>query len=202
MNGAYVRTMSKNIVVILGHPAKKRITFCEALANAYVTGARNAGHEVHLIKLSDMRFDPILHEGFHGVQDPESEIQQAQNLMLMASHWVIIYPLWQLMVPALLKGFLERALTQKFASDVSDNQASAKDQMEGKTARIIQTMGMPNIIYRLYFKEHGAKALKSTLQFIGVKPVGITYCGQAENPNDGRRQNYIKKARYLGSIGN
>ncbi len=191
----------KSIVVILGHPARKRISFCEALANAYVAGAKDAGHRVNLVKLSDLEFDPILHEGFQGIQNLETDIQKAQDLMLEASHWVIVYPLWQFMIPALLKGFLERVLTKKFAFDLYDSHVKARDAIKGKTARIIQTMGMPNFAYRWVCRSHGAKALKNVLYFIGIHPVEITYCGQAENPNERRRQSYLKKAHKYGRLG-
>lgn len=36
--------MSKRILVILGHPAKE--SFCAALADSYVEGAKTAGNEV------------------------------------------------------------------------------------------------------------------------------------------------------------
>lgn len=191
----------KSIVVILGHPARKRVSFCEALAAAYVTGAKETGHQVNLIKLSDLQFDPILHEGFQGIQDLEADIQKAQDLMLEASHWVIVYPLWQFMIPALLKGFLERVLTKKFAFDLYDSHVKARDATKGKSARIIQTMGMPNFAYRWVCRSHGAKALKNVLRFIGIRPVEVTYCGQAENPNDERRQAYLERIRHYGQLG-
>jgi len=51
------------VTVIVGHA--RRDTFCEALGEAYRSGAKAAGHEVEFFVLSRMRFDPILHEGFN-----------------------------------------------------------------------------------------------------------------------------------------
>ena len=39
------------ILIILGHPAKKRQSLSEALANAYKEGAIESGHEVRLYKV-------------------------------------------------------------------------------------------------------------------------------------------------------
>ena len=39
-------------------------SYAEALARAYVDGAKTAGHEVRLFRLRDLRFDPILHGAF------------------------------------------------------------------------------------------------------------------------------------------
>ncbi len=38
--------MAKHIVIIQGHPDRSPERFCRALASAYETGARTAGHEV------------------------------------------------------------------------------------------------------------------------------------------------------------
>ena len=105
----------KKILIILGHPAKERQSFCESLALAYKEHAVQSGHDVKFIKIADLKFDPILHEGHMGELPPDSEIVAVQERMAWADHWVIVYPLWQFMIPALLKGFFERTLTRGFA---------------------------------------------------------------------------------------
>lgn len=52
----------RRILVIDGHPDVG--SYCAALAHAYVEGAGASGHEVRLLRLRDMRFDPVLHGGF------------------------------------------------------------------------------------------------------------------------------------------
>ena len=105
----------KKILVILGHPAHARKSFCEALAESYMAGAREAGHSIDFIKISDLSFDPILHEGYKVEQAVEPDILVVRSKMLTADHFVIVYPLWQFSVPALLKGFCERTLALGFA---------------------------------------------------------------------------------------
>lgn len=41
--------MSKRVLVVLGHPSTD--SFCGALAGAYVEAAKNAGHDVRLLRL-------------------------------------------------------------------------------------------------------------------------------------------------------
>src|ERR1035438_5649049 len=101
-----------NILIILGHPARKRQSLSEALANAYKEGAIESGHEVCLSKVADKQFDPILHEGYGEEQAAEPDIIEAQEKIRWADHLVFVYPLWEYMIPALLKGFLERTLTR------------------------------------------------------------------------------------------
>lgn len=192
--------MTKRILIILGHPAHQRQSFCEALALAYRQGAQAAGHEVHLVRLAELRFDPILHEGYAADQPTEPDIADAQDKVRRAEHLVFVYPLWGYMIPALLKGFFERTFTSGFAYAVKSSNPLKAGLLNGKSARLIQTMGMPGFVYRLLFMAHGAKALKSMLGFCGIAPVRITYFGMIDE-GDARRKTYLEKAGSLGRAG-
>lgn len=188
--------MKRRILILIGNPARKRISFCEALGRAYAEGAKEGGHTVRLIKIADLSFDPILHEGYHGQQEAEQDILLLRQYMLECDHWVIVYPLWQFMIPALLKGFFERCLTQGFAYDLSG--AKAIPLLKGKSARLVQTMGMPAFAYKWIFGRHAIKSLISILHFIGLGSIRTTYCGLVENPSDKRREGYLLEMRALG----
>ena len=189
---------NKNILIILANPARERKSFGEVLALAYQKEAEAAGYHTELIKLASLKFDPILHEGYAKEQILEPDILSCQKNMLEADHWVIIYPLWQFMVPALLKGFLERTLISGPPNRLTD---PLIHPLKKKTIRLIQTMGMPEIVYRLYFFQHGAKALKSIFGFIGFHSIRMSYCGLIEGENRNRRARYIKRIERLGSLG-
>lgn len=191
----------KNILIILGHPARERNSFCETLARTYEAVAKEVGHSVEFIKIADLTFDPILHEGYVGEQHQEPDIADTQQKLLGAEHLVIVYPMWQFMIPALLKGFLERTLTKGFAYNFKKNMPLQKKLINIKSARIIQTMAMPNFIYRLLARQHGAKALKALLSFCGIAPVRTTYCGLSEELSPKNRGHYIKTVTNLGRSG-
>ncbi len=189
----------KKILVILGHPARARKSFCEALAESYIEGAKQAGHTIDLIKISDLSFDPILHEGYKGEQVAEPDILTARSKILAADHFVIVYPLWQFSIPALLKGFCERTLTLGFAYDLQGKKAVLP--LKGKSVRLIQTMGMPGFAYRWIFREYGEKSFRAMLRFIGMKPIRVTYCGLAESLDENRRSRYLMNVKRLGLEG-
>jgi NAD(P)H dehydrogenase (quinone) len=192
--------MTKRILIILGHPAHERQSFCEALAAAYRDAAVQAGHDVTLIKIADLKFDPVLHEGYQGNQPPEPDIADAQEKVRRAEHLVIVYPMWEYMIPALLKGFFERTFTPGFAYALKSRNPRRNGLLGGKSVRLIQTTGMATIMYRLFFMAHGAKAFKDMLRFCGIAPVRITYFGMIEG-SDRRRKRYLEKARALGRSG-
>lgn len=192
--------MSKRILIILGHPSRERHSFCEALAEAYAEGAREAGHEVERIHIAALTFDPILHEGYQGQQAPESAIADAREKIRRAEHLVFVYPLWMFMIPALLKGFLERTFTEGFAYTMKARNPLRCGLLHGKSVRLMQTSGMPGFFYRLWFRAHGAKSLRDMLQFAGITPVRITCFGMIEN-GDARRKSYLNEAKALGRKG-
>ena len=94
--------MNKRILVILGHPVKDSL--CGALAESYANGAKSAGNEVRFISLSDLSFDPILHNGYAKVQEFEPDLVYAKETITWAEHIVFSYPIWWGAMPALLKG--------------------------------------------------------------------------------------------------
>jgi NAD(P)H dehydrogenase (quinone) len=192
--------MKKRILIILGHPAKARQSFSEALAAAYQNGALSMGNEVQLVSIARLNFDPILHEGYQGDQPPELDISDAQQKIRWAEHIVFIYPMWGYMIPALLKGFFERTFTQGFAYAEKSTNPLMSGLLGGKSARIIQTMGMPSLLYRLHFKAHGAKALRDILKFCSIAPIHISYFGSIDESED-KRKTYLEKTQALGRAG-
>jgi Putative NADPH-quinone reductase (modulator of drug activity B) len=95
--------MSKRVLVILGHPGTH--SFCSALADSYIAAAKDASHDVRVMRLGDLRFDPVLREGYQQVQALEPDLLQAQANIHWAEHLVLVYPIWWGGIPALLKGF-------------------------------------------------------------------------------------------------
>lgn len=192
--------MTKRILIILGHPALERQSFSEALAEAYQNGAQSTGHEVQLINIARLNFDPILHEGYQGNQPPELDISAAQQKIRWAEHIVFICPMWGFMIPALLKGFFERTFTPGFAyAEKSSNHLNG-GLLSGKSARIIQTMGMPGLVYRLFYQAHGAKALRDMLKFCSIAPIRISYFGSIDD-SENKRKTYLERTQALGRSG-
>ncbi len=82
--------MAKKILVLLGNP--ETTSFSGEVATAYENAAREAGHEVMRVNISDMQFDPILHKGYKEIQQLEPDLLAMQDKWRWADHIVIIYP--------------------------------------------------------------------------------------------------------------
>ena len=68
--------MSKRVLVILGHPASD--SFCAALVESYVEGAREAKAEVKILRLGELDFNPIL-QGYKTSAPLEPDLDDSRD---------------------------------------------------------------------------------------------------------------------------
>lgn len=190
--------MTKRIAVIQGHPDPGGNRFCHALADNYAEGAREAGHEIKRIEVSQLDF-PLLQsqEEFESGSPPE-DVRIAQGAIAWAEHLIIIYPLWLGTMPALLKGLLEQVFRPEFAFEYKTN-GMIKKLLNGRSARIVVTMGMPAAIYRWYFGAHSLKSLeRNVLRFSGIKPVKTSILGTVEGVSEFKRRKWLEVMKSSG----
>lgn len=195
--------MSQNaqrIVLIQGHPDPRGGHLCHALADAYAEGARGAGRDLRLIDVAQLDF-PLLRSAAEWKDAPlPPALQPAQEAIGWAQHLVIVFPLWLGDMPALLKGFLEQVARPGFAfrTDV-DNPFKAK-ALQGRSARIVATMGMPALVYRAYFRAHSIRSLeRNILGFVGIAPVDETLIGGVDQLGTAGLQKWLARMRALGA---
>lgn len=101
-------------------------------------------------------------------------------------------------MPALLKAFLEQVARPGFAISKADRGFPAK-LLKGRSARVIVTMGMPGLFYRLVFRAHSLKSLeRNILRFSGFAPVRHSVIGNVEK-GDGYRRKWLRRIARLGS---
>lgn len=166
-----------NILVIDGHPDPDRARFVHALADAYADGARAGGHQLRRIEVARLDFPLVRSRADWTGGAPPAVIAAAQEDIRWARHIVFLYPLWLGDVPALFKGFLEQVAREGFALAPG----RPKGLLGGRSARLVVTMGMPAIFYRLYFGGHSVKSLRrNVLNLVGIKPVRTSLVGNVE----------------------
>ena len=192
--------MSKRVLVVDGHPDKDRARFCHALADAYVAGAREGGHETRLIVLADAEF-PLLRTAAEFDQPPETaSILSACDDIAWANHIVFVFPLWIGSAPALLRAFLEQTARGAFFARTEGR--GIQQRLTGRTARLIVTMGMPAFVYSLGFGAHGLKSIaKSALGFAGIAPTKMTLFGAAGEQSATVAKTRLRQVRALGERG-
>jgi len=190
--------MKNKILVILGHPDTE--SFCGALAEAYVKGAKATGADVRILKLGDLDFDPVLWKGYNRIQELEPDLVKSQELIKWSDHIVFVYPNWWGAMPALMKGFFDRVFLHGFAFKYRDNSELWDKLLSGRTAHLIVTMDTPPWYYRWIYHRPGHNEMRRTiLGFCGIKVMKITELAIVRNALPQKRDKWISMAERLGS---
>lgn len=181
-----------NIYILLAHPDKD--SFNGRIADAYEKAMLAAGHEVRRQNIGEMQFDPILWKGYGKIQELEPELRLAQEHILWCHKWVIIYPVWWGSVPALFKGFLDRALLPGFAFKYHEKDPFWDGYLGKRSAHVITTSDAPSIWLWWQYSNSDIKAIrKATLEFCGIKPVKVTRIGRMKYLDEQQRNAVIAR---------
>ena len=191
---------SRKIFLLLGHPDK--VGMCNEMANAYEAGAREAGHTILRMNLGDMNFDPILHQGYRARQDLEPDLVQFQKNVIECEHFVIIYPVWWVGMPALLKGLFDRAWLPGSAFRYMKMKSGKRTIFwhrlySGKTARTIMTSGTAPRLVRFLPGNVNAQLKWGILWFAGFS-VHAKWYGPSENTPEAKKNRWIAEIKELG----
>lgn len=184
------------IYIINGHHDED--TFCDDMVSHYAKGAREGGHDVRIIHLRDLQFDPILKGGYSGDQALEPDLKSQQDNLLWCEHLVIATPVWWMGVPALLKGFFDRVLLPGFAFQFHGDPQQVK-KLSGRTARVLYTQDTAQ--WRIFLKRRDCfwHVLKDgILGFIGFAPVKRTFFERVYNADEIQKAKWFEKISALG----
>ena len=193
--------MKKRILIVQGHPSREPSHLGHALAAAYREGAVAGGHEVRQADVALLEF-PLLREAADWGKGPTpAALQTAQADIGWADHLVVIYPLWTGMVPAVTKAFFEQVARPGFAFKPRPNGKGLAPLWTGKSARVVVTLGMPALFYRIVHGAIGVRAFnRDLLGMVGIKPARTTYIGSVGSKTfDGKR--WLERMRDLGRAG-
>jgi putative NADPH-quinone reductase len=172
--------MGKKILVIDAHPDRAPERLGHALADQYARAAEAGGNFTQVVRLCDLEI-PWLHSAKEFAARPMGLIASQQEHFRWADHVVIIYPLWLGSMPALLKAYLEQVMRPGFAFAYGKGKGLPQKLLTGKSARIVVTMGMPSLFYRLYYRSHSVRSLaRNILGFVGFKPIRVSLIGNVE----------------------
>lgn len=128
------------ILIIYAHPNPR--SFNKAILDTLDSTLREQGHTTHIHDLYQMEFHPVL-DGEDLLRNWRGELAEdtrnEQDALRSAQGLAFVYPIWWFGPPAILKGWIDRVLTRKFAFDF--DQAGMKGLLHHERALIINTLG-------------------------------------------------------------
>src|SRR6185503_876365 len=195
----------KKIVLLLGHPDGKNETLSKNLALLYETAAKAAGHEVTRFNLFDLKFDPVLHEGYRTIQALEPDLLKLQEAIKACDHFVLIYPTWWSSMPGPLKGLFDRMWLPAFAYNMRKHNDGTpamgwKKRLKGKTARVITLSGTHPFFVQVLFGDYTNEIKRAILWFAGFK-VRSSKFGPSEKAPEWLKNQWRRKVAHLGKMG-
>lgn len=186
----------KKILVIFGNPTDQ--SFGSNLANEYIIGAKQTGHEVKTIHLNQLQLEKYLSFDYKSHPHLTPALIEAQTMIKWADHLVFAFPIWWTTPPALVKTFLEIVLQPNFAYRY---QSSIKIDrlLKGKTGRLLITLDAPPLYYKLIIGDPAGKMMaRGTLKFCGVWPVYKNYFGSVKLSDENKKKKWLAIASHLG----
>lgn len=193
------------VLVVFNHPYEG--SFCNALLNSVMNGLTFANHDIDLIHLDKDNFDPVMRakdlqafalaraEPEKAQQRLDPQVLQYKLRIEQADHIVFIFPVWWELMPALMKGFIDKVIFPGIAYQYKDTglgMYSLLDNLKGVT--MITTMNTPSFAYRLLFGNAIKKAmLLGTFWKIGVKNRKWINYAQVKPASDKKRSRWLNE---------
>lgn len=193
-----MKTTPKNILVVQANPVAN--SYCNALAERYITNATLAGANVITLDIAQLQFNPNLGANYsHAMPTLEPDLQRSQELLLWANHIVFVFPLWWGFVPAQFKGWLDRVLLPGFAFKYVEGKPMPIKLLTGRTAHCIVTMDTPPFFFHLGYSSAAFKIINRQILggICGIK-TRFSAIGPIRSLKPAQLEAYLNKAAQWG----
>ena len=180
--------MSRNILVVNGHPDPRPERFCAALCDAYEAGARRRGCATRRLDVGALHLSELV--GARNTDaGPLTRLEQAFRLLRAADRLAIVYPLRSDGPPDELRQLFDY---------VSRLRARLEPAALGsaKSARIVVTTTMPAFLYR------GRAEPVTRHALCGVAAGEPLFIGSVDTITCTRRARWLEELRRYGETMN
>ncbi|WP_120494342.1 NAD(P)H-dependent oxidoreductase [Microbacterium phyllosphaerae] len=178
-------------LIIDGHPDARSLT--AELARRYAT----AHGDARILALRDLDFDPSLRFGYRERMQLEPDLIDAKRALAEAQTVVVFTPLWWGSVPALLKGFFDRALLpqQEYRYSKLGMPEGLLTAANGRLFLLADTPWFLTPFTGLPAQTHVARG---TLRFCGIRSVRTTRMLGVKDASPARIESWLSRAESLG----
>jgi NAD(P)H dehydrogenase (quinone) len=189
-----------NVLLVYAHPNPR--SFNQAILDMVDATLRDRGHVTRIHDLYRMQCRAVLDgedllRNWRG--DLPADTRREQDAVLWARGLVFVYPIWWFGPPAILKGWIDRVFTRKFAFDFGPG--GMKGLLTHEKALILNTLGGDEASYR----EHRWHELlvrpmaEGILGACGVKNVSHRAFYQVPTVGQTERQGMLEEVRALAA---
>ncbi len=178
-------------LIIDGHPDARSLT--AELARRYAA----AHGDARILALRDLDFDPSLRFGYRQRMELEPDLIDAKRALAEAATIVVFTPLWWGSVPALLKGFFDRALLPQQEYRYS-NLGLPEGLLPARNGRLFLLADTPWFLTPFTGLPAQTHVARGTLRFCGVRAVRTTRMLGVKDASPARIESWLARAESLG----
>lgn len=167
-------------LIVFNHPHEG--SFCSAILEAVQHGLKESGQPSGLINLDKDGFDPVMRakdlKAFalagkdvpDALDDVDPLVMKYKTKLEQTEHLVLIFPIWWMNMPAMMKGFIDKVIFSAVAYEMKGG--LLKSRLPIKKVTVISTMNTPAEIYREHFNNSiEGNLIKGTFRQIGIDEV-------------------------------
>jgi NAD(P)H dehydrogenase (quinone) len=191
--------MKMKYLIVYAHPDPK--SFNHAILETISGELVKQKKECKVRDLYKIGFNPVL-----TIKDMSAlekgavpkDIKKEQNYISKADTLIFISPIWWSAMPAILKGYIDRVFSLKFAYDITAD-GEVKGLLKGKKVFIVSTTGASKEDYEKMgaFKMMNMSMDMAIFQFSGMKVMGHKYFSSVPYISQQERRKMLKELRLL-----
>lgn len=183
------------VVIVFNHPYDE--SYCNSVREAVSRGLEKAGYEIDLIHLDKDGFDPVMTledlKAFKNKKSIHPHSIDYNDRIKKAEHLIFIFPIWWDLMPARMKGFIDKVI---FPGEAYDYASKGHDMVplwtNLRSTTIISTMNTPALRYRFKYGDAMKKAfVNGTLLRIGCKRVKWISLNMIKKSSSEQREKWL-----------
>lgn len=155
------------VLVVHAHPCPE--SFNTALCAAVDAALKARGHDIRLLDLNAIGFDPVMsaeeRRRYHTPQENERPVAEHLAQLRWCDALVFVYPTWWYGPPAILKGWLERVFVPHATFSMPEpNKPIGRVLTNIQRVAVVTTMGAPWWWWKFGVREPGRRMMLSGLR--------------------------------------
>ena len=186
----------KKIFVIYGHYNDK--SFNAAIKDEFIKTVKENGNEVDLVDLYKENFNPV----FAG-EKPDAVVLDHQKRIENSDVIVLIAPIWNFRMPAILEGWIDKVLSPPWAfrfKKIFGNYGYPVGNLIGKKAIVFCTYGSPQFAIRTFFLNMPTKRLRrGVFNICGITDVIYKRYFAVPFVSDEKRKKFLRDVKKTAS---
>lgn len=185
-----------NHLIIIAHPNKQ--SFNHAILQSVQESSKQLQVETQIRDLYQLDFNPILNwqeltASYQNILP--TEIQHEQQFILNADLITLIYPLWWMGFPAILKGYLDRVLSHGFAYKTEGG--ISQGLLQGKKMQQFITLGSNLAQYQTlgWDKSLDDCLINGLFNYCGIQDIDYQLFGDIHLIDQSQRQAILQQVK-------